>query len=188
MKDNYRLETTWKPLRARCSPSTASRATEKRDELQRAAAGVDTSTPAGIRREYAEYAPAGTRRAYPKSRRKAPAFAPRRFLTLFSSEGEDRGAAGPRARAAPCETRARLDVLAPPRARHRHHRIGYARIVPFPDHVISPVFALFTHAAGVSPVDGVLRGSGQHGAAARVLGGDDVRDGCAAGGRRLRGL
>ena len=133
------METTWKlhgnPLRARCSPSTASRATEKRDELQRAA-GVDTSTPAGIRREYAEYAPAGTRRAYPNSRRKAPAFAPRRFLTLFSSEGGDRGAAGPRARRALRDPSATRCARAAPRsASASPHRIRAYRPVFRPRHL-----------------------------------------------------
>ena len=71
------------PLRA---PSTASPATEVRNELQRAA-GVDTSTPSGIRREYAEYAPAGTWRTYPSPCRKAPAFAPPRFFNTFFARG-----------------------------------------------------------------------------------------------------
>ena len=113
--------------------------------------------------------------------------APLRFFNTFFERGRDRGAAGPRARAlpAPRETRARFHVPAPPRARHR--RRGRSRVAPFPDHVISRVFSLFTHAAGVSPVDGILR-SGQHGAVARVLGGDDVWDGRPPRGRGLRGL
>ena len=140
--------------------------------------------PAGIRREYAEYAPAGTRRAYPNPRRKAPAFAPRRFLTTFSSEGGDRGAAGPRARAAPWRdpsaTRT-LPCAALRSASASPHRIR-AYLPVFRQRHLTRFRALHARSGRITRRWG-LRGSGQHGAAARVFGGDDVRDACAAGGR-----